>query len=472
MPEPVKFPPGFLWGASTASYQIEGSVHADGRGPSIWDTFSHRPNTTHNGDTGDIACDHYRRAPEDLDLLRTLGAGAYRFSVAWPRIQPSGKGPANEAGLDFYRALVDGLLERGIKPALTLYHWDLPQPLEDAGGWVVRETAEHFAEYASIVADALGDRVDLWTTINEPWCSAWLGYGSGTHAPGRHDLGAAAAANHHLLLGHGLAVDALRAAAPGIQIGISLNDAPVWPASYHPDDVAAAHRVDGNRNRLFIGPLFAGGYPDDMLEHYGRRQPGFSVVRPGDMEAIGRTMDFVSVNFYQPEVVAAAHRKAETLAAGWCIVGSDGNLVNEDLGAITVSRHGAGRTDMGWPIEPRGLTELLVSMHTACGGIPLYVTENGAAFADYVGPDGAVHDPERIAYLDAHVRAAYDAIQQGVDLRGYFVWSLLDNFEWAHGYHARFGLVWVDYPTGTRIPKDSFRWFQGVAAGNGLPAGH
>ncbi len=354
-------------------------------------------------------------------------------------------------------------------PALTLYHWDLPQPLEDAGGWVVRETAERFAEFASLVADALGDRVGLWTTLNEPWCSAWLGYGSGAHAPGRRDLGAAAAATHHLLVGHGLAVDAVRAAVPRSRVGISLNVSPVRPASDHPDDVAAARMVDGNLNRIFLGPLFVGAYPEDMLEHYASKRPGFSVVRPGDLEVTGRVIDFLGLNFYKPEMVAARHRKADVMAAGWCVPGATVNAVDDDLGAINIFRPESGRTLMGWPIEPDGLTELLVDLRDQVGPIPMYVTENGAGFADYVGPDAIVHDAERIAYLDAHLRAARDAIDQGVDLRGYFVWSLLDNFEWAHGYHMRFGLVWVDYPTGTRIPKDSFGWYRRVAANNSVP---
>jgi beta-glucosidase len=468
VPGPLSFPPGFLWGTSTAAYQIEGSVRADGRGPSIWDTFSHRPGATHNGDTGDIACDHYRRLSEDLDLLGTLGAGAYRFSVAWPRVQPTGKGPANEAGLDFYRALADGLQERGIIPLLTLYHWDLPQALEDAGGWVARETAERFAGFASIVADALGDRVGHWITLNEPWCSAWLGYGAGSHAPGRRDLGAAAAATHHLLLGHGLALGAVRAEVPHAEVGITLNLAPVRAASEHPDDVAAARRADGNLNRLFLEPLFRGTYPEDMLEHYRGRRPGFSVVKTGDLELISRPVDFLGVNYYRPSLVTAAPRRAEAQAAGWYVVANDHNPVDEDLGVSSVVRPETGRTLMGWPIEPGGLTDLLVGLQRDHGPIPMYVTENGAAFADYVGPDGAVHDAERIAYLEGHLAAAHDAIGRGVDLRGYFVWSLMDNFEWAHGFDKRFGLVWVDYPTGTRLPKDSFTWYQQVAASNGL----
>jgi beta-glucosidase len=464
----LSFPDGFLWGTSTASYQIEGAVDVDGRGPSIWDTFSHSPGATHNGDTGDVACDHYYRLESDLDLLSELGAGAYRFSVAWPRIQPSGKGPANQTGLDFYRRLVDGLRHRGIVPVLTLYHWDLPEPLEDAGGWTVRDTAERFAEYGAIVAEALGDRVGLWITLNEPWCSAWQGYGSGSHAPGRRDIGAAVAANHHLLLGHGLGVNAIRSAVHGAQVGLSLNVAPIRAASDHPDDLAAARRVDGNQNRLFTEPLFRGRYPEDMVEHYAPHQPGFSVVADGDLEVISRPIDFLGVNFYFPQLVAATDRVAEANVAGFGVTPVHNNVA-EDLGAVGVFRPEADRTAMNWEIDPRGLVELLVGLHESYGPIPMYITENGAAFPDYVGPDGAVHDADRIAYLDGHLRAAHDTVTAGVDLRGYFLWSLLDNFEWAHGYHKRFGLTWIDFPTGTRLPKDSFAWYHKVVATNALP---
>lgn len=468
-PPPTSLPDGFLWGVATASYQIEGAVDVDGRGPSIWDTFSRQPGAVHNGDTGDVACDHYHRVDTDLDLLAELGVSAYRFSVAWPRIQPTGKGPANEAGLDFYRRLVDGLGERGIASSLTLYHWDLPQPLEDAGGWVVRDTAERFGEYASLLGEALGERVDLWTTLNEPWCSSWQGYGSGNHAPGRTDVGAAAAANHHLLLGHGLAVDALRAAVPGSAVGITLNLAPVRAASDHPDDLAAARLVDGNLNRLFLEPLLQGRYPDDMLAHYQQCSPGFSVVQTGDLEVIRRPIDFLGVNFYKPDLVASAGRRSEAVAAGYCVPADDGNVVSADLGVIGVSRPDVDKTHMGWEIDPDAMAELLVGLHRSYPTLPLYVTENGAAFADYVGPDGAIHDADRIEYLDAHLRAVRDVLSQGVDLRGYFLWSFLDNFEWAHGYHERFGITWVDYPTGERIPKDSFAWYQKVIRDDAVP---
>jgi len=455
----ASFPREFLFGTATAAYQIEGSPGADGAGISIWDTFSHAPGNTRNGDTGDIACDHFLRVEQDLDLMARLGADAYRFSVSWPRVQPTGKGPASTDGLDFYRRLVDGLRSRGIRPVLTLYHWDLPQPLEDAGGWPQRVTASRFAEYAGIVAQALGDDVGMWITLNEPWCSAWLGYANGHHAPGARDIGRAAAETHHLLLAHGEAVSVIRSAAPAAQVGISLNPAAIRPATDHEDDLAAARRVDGNHNRLFLDPLFRGSYPADMLEHYRDRAPGFTVVRDGDMEVISAPLDFLGVNYYSPGTMAARSRIADAMAAGYCVTAAEADPILSDLGVLPVSRPDFRRTEMGWEIEPAGLTELLKRIHQEYQAIPIVITENGAAFSDYVAPDGTVRDPDRIRYLDGHLRAVLRARDAGVDVSGYFVWSLLDNFEWAHGYSKRFGLVWVDYPSGTRIPKDSFRWY-------------
>lgn len=468
MPTPdsaAAFPEGFLWGTATASYQIEGSVDADGRGPSIWDTFSHTPGAVFNGDTGDRACDHYNLLERDLDLLATLGAPSYRFSVAWPRIQPTGKGPAHAPGLDFYRRLVGGLRDRGITPALTLYHWDLPQPLEDAGGWAVRDTAERFAEFAAIVVDAMGGEVDMWTTLNEPWCSAWLGYGNGIHAPGRRDIGAAVAASHHLLVGHGLAVDALRAGAGrAIKIGITINPSPVRAASPHPDDVAAARLVDGNLNRIWLDPIFRGSYPQDVAEHYGSH---FSVVADGDLAVISRPIDFLGINYYRPALVADAGRAAAIPTLGLAVPEVD-SPVDDDMQVVGVSRPEWERTSLDWEVEPAGLTEVLVRIYRDYGPVPMYVTESGAAYGDYVDPNGQVRDLDRISYLDRHFRAALDAIAEGVDLRGYFVWSLLDNFEWARGYHERFGLVWVDFPSGARLPKESFTWYQDVVRHNRL----
>lgn len=464
---PLVFPAGFLWGTATAAYQIEGSVHADGRGVSIWDTFSHVPGATHNGDNGDVSSDHYRHLDGDLDLLAELGAPAYRFSVAWPRVQPTGKGPPNPDGLDFYRRLVGGLCERGIMPVLTLYHWDLPQPLEDAGGWVARDTVSYFADYAGIVAEVLGRDVGMWITLNEPWCSAWSGYGSGHHAPGGRDIGEAAAATHHLLLAHGVAVSAIRSAVPGAQVGITLNLTPIRAASEHSDDVSAARLLDGNMNRLFLEPLAGHGYPNDMLDHYVGRRPGFGVVLDGDLEVIGSPIDFLGVNFYSPRSVASVTRRAEANSAGYCVPSETPDLVNEDLGAVLVRPPNALTTEMGWEIEPGALRELLVRVRDDYGGFPIYITENGAACNDYVAPDGRVHDPDRIRYLRGHLQAVLETIEAGVDVRGYFVWSLLDNFEWAHGFSRRFGLAWVDFPSGIRIPKSSFSWYREAIRANG-----
>ncbi|HET7012697.1 MAG TPA: GH1 family beta-glucosidase [Streptosporangiaceae bacterium] len=459
MPD-LPIPGDFLFGTSTAAYQIEGAARADGRGESIWDTFSHTPGKVRNGDTGDVACDHYRRLDSDLDLLAELGVGAYRFSVSWSRIQPDGKGPADQAGLDFYRRLVDGLRQRGIEPALTLYHFDLPQPLQDAGGWPARDTASRFAEYAEIVASALGDSVGKWITLNEPWCTAWLGYGIGIHAPGVLDLGQALAATHHLLLGHGEGVQAIRAARPGAEVGISLNPAVIRPASQHPDDLAAARLVQGNQNRLFFDPILLGTYPTEIWEHFERHLPASSVIEDGDIDVISQPLDFLGVNYYFPNTIAALSRKAEARTAGYYVSAQEPDLLSADLGSMAVGRPGYERTQMDWEIEAGSLNELLVNLNREYQLPPVYITESGAACADYVDPDGAVHDPVRINYLRDHLRAVLTAREAGVDVRGYFVWSLLDNFEWAEGFSKRFGLTWVDYPTGTRIPKDSFRWYQ------------
>lgn len=469
MADKAPFPGGFLWGAATAAYQIEGAVRDGGRGVSIWDTFSHAPGHVVNGDTGDVACRHYERVEEDLDLMGDLSLGAYRFSVAWPRVQPDGKGPANQQGLDFYKGLVSGLRERGIVPVATLYHWDLPQPLEDEGGWTVRETAERYAEYVGIVAAALGDGVGLWTTLNEPWCSAWLGYGVGMHAPGLTNPQLSMRATHHLLLGHALATDVIRrdSKAP---VGITLNLAPQIPASDHPLDIAAAQRSDGGLNRMYLDPLFKASYPDDVVsatEAVGLRM---DVVRDGDMALIGRPVDFLGVNYYMSHVVASTARLAEARQAGYVAPDS---LLSEPtalLGMAQVGRPWLQRTATDWEIDPAGLTSLLVRLRDEYTNAPIYVTESGVAFYDYQGPSGSVHDPARIAYLHAHIKALKEAIDAGVDVRGYFVWSLMDNFEWAEGYSKRFGLTWVDYPTGKRVRKDSFEWYKRLIAANALPS--
>ncbi|MHB1509902.1 MAG: GH1 family beta-glucosidase [Acidimicrobiales bacterium] len=468
------FPEGFLWGTATAAYQIEGSVEAGGRGVSIWDTFSHSPGRVHNGDNGDVACDHYARLESDLDLLADLGARAYRFSVAWTRVQPTGSGPANRAGLDFYRRLVDGLRDREIMPVATLYHWDLPQALEDAGGWIERDTAARFGEYVSLVARALGSRVGLWLTLNEPWCSAWHGYASGEHAPGHHDIGRAAAASHHLLLAHGLGLSALRAELDEPRAGITLNLTPVMAASDHDADTAAALRADGNANRMFLDPIAGKGYPRDMLEHYEAKRPGFSVVREGDLEVIAAPIDFLGVNFYAPRTVVSEERVNEANATGYCVSTARRNLVDVDLGVISVRRPDAETTAMGWEVAPAALSELLVRVRDDYGTFPIYITENGAACNDYVDPRGEIRDSERIRYVRAHLEAVLDARDAGVDIRGYFLWSLLDNFEWAYGYSKRFGLTWVDFSSGARIPKASFSWYADTIKHNALvplPAG-
>jgi beta-glucosidase len=460
-----RFPNDFLWGTATASFQVEGATDVDGRGPSIWDTFCRRSGAIRNGDDGDIACDHYHRVEEDLDLVARLGVGSYRFSVAWPRIQPTGKGPANQRGLDFYRRLVDGLESRGVEATITLYHWDLPQALQDDGGWVVRDTAERFAEYTDIVARAIGDGAKRWITLNEPWCSAWRGYEVGDHAPGVTDVGQAAAAHHHLLLAHGLATQVLRDATPGVAVGISLNLAAVRPGTDDPLDLAATRRKDGNQNRLFLDPIFRGEYPADMLEHYAGKEPGFSVVRDGDLATISQPLDFLGVNYYSPEIIVDSSRRQAAREHGYSV---PTRPESHDLQAVGVHSPEAIVTLMNWEIDATGLRDLLVRVAREYTAIPLYVTENGAAWDDYVEPTGEVRDGERTEYLRAHLDAVLDAIDGGADVRGYFNWSLMDNFEWAFGYSRRFGLVWVDFPTGTRLPKQSFHWFAETIKANAL----
>ncbi|MFG1829239.1 GH1 family beta-glucosidase [Micromonospora chersina] len=458
----LTFPPGFLWGAATAAYQIEGAATEGGRTPSIWDTFSHTEGRTVAGHTGDVACDHYHRMPDDVRLMADLGLKSYRFSVSWSRVQPGGAGAVNAEGMDFYRRLVDELLGHGIEPWLTLYHWDLPQPLEDAGGWPARDTAGRFADYAQLVADALGDRVKYFTTFNEPWCSAFLGYGSGVHAPGRSDGADAVRAGHHLMLGHGLAVQALRAARPEAQLGITVNLYPVTPATDSPEDADAARRIDGLANRFFLDPVLRGAYPADLTADL-RKVTDFGHVRDGDLAVISTPLDMVGVNYYSRHVVVAPVEGVER-EAYWrspsCWPGS------EDVRFVT---RGVPVTDMDWEIDAPGLVETLERVHRDYTDLPLYVTENGSAFVDAV-VDGRVDDPDRLAYFDAHLRAAHAAISAGVPLKGYFAWSLMDNFEWAWGYTKRFGMVYVDYDSQLRIPKSSARWYADVIRRNGLAA--
>lgn len=446
------FPPGFLWGVATSAYQVEGAVGEDGRGISIWDTFSHTPGKVLNGDTGDVACDQYHRYEDDVALMADLGIGAYRFSVAWPRIQPEGRGPVNQRGLDHYRRLVDALRQRDITPAPTLFHWDLPQTLEDEGGWTNRTTAERFAEYAAIVGGALAGGGGPCITVNEPMVAAWLGYGTGIHAPGRTDERAAFAASHHLLLAHGLATQALRSAGAR-EVGLALNLYPVHPASDDPADVDAAAMADDHLNRLFLDPVFGRGYPSRILEHYGERMD-LSFLLDADLLTIAQPLDLLGVNYYTVHTVTgrapASARQIE---------------VPDSLGAWSVTPPGIGVTAMGWPIQPEGLTEMLTRLHREYGPVRLYVTENGAAFDDEPGPDGEIQDNARIAYLRGHLLAAQDAVSAGVPLAGYFAWSLLDNFEWAEGYTKRFGLVHVDFDTLERTPKASARWYGAETSG-------
>ncbi|MCC9306514.1 family 1 glycosylhydrolase [Kitasatospora sp. RB6PN24] len=466
------FPAGFLWGAATAAYQVEGAVDVDGRTPSIWDTFSRIPGRTAGGDTGDRATDHYRRYREDVRLMAELGLGAYRFSVSWSRVQPTGRGPAVERGLDFYRRLVDELLEYGIAPAVTLYHWDLPQELEQLGGWPARDTAERFADYTALVADALGDRVGLWTTLNEPWCSAFLGYGSGVHAPGRADWAAALRAAHHLNLGHGRAVEVLRAALPrDARIAVSLNLHEVRPLTESAADREAARRIDAVGNRIFTGPMLHGSYPEDLLADTAQLVDWPALVHDGDLCRIARPIDLLGVNYYTPAVVSAPADDQPRRAGAARDAGHGDGAQSPFAGCADVLFHRAAgeRTAMDWSIDPTGLSDLLLRLHREHPGLPLMVTENGAAFDDRPAPEGAVHDPRRIDYLRGHLAAVRRAITAGADVRGYFVWSLMDNFEWSYGYGKRFGLYYVDYPTQTRIAKDSARWYAEVIRRGALP---
>ncbi|WP_078876629.1 family 1 glycosylhydrolase [Streptomyces sp. 150FB] len=472
----VSFPPGFLWGTATAAYQIEGGAREHGRTPSTWDTFSHTPGKVENGDTGDIATDHVHRRSEDVKLMADLGVGAYRFSVSWSRVQPTGRGPAVQRGLDFYRGLVDDLLAHGIEPVLTLYHWDLPQDLESAGGWPRRETAYRFADYASIVADALGDRVGRWITLNEPWCSAFLGYGSGVHAPGRTDPVAALRAAHHLNLGHGLAAQALRAALPPRgQISVSLNTAAVRARTQSPEDLDARRRIDALANRIFTGPMLAGAYPADLFADTARLTD-WSFVQDGDTAAIRRPLDSLGINYYTPTVVSAAPTPAKAKVRDPDAERRDGHGHGPTghspwPGADRVAFHQppGERTEMGWSVDPSGLYDVLMRYSREAPKLPLVVTENGAAYADQPTADGAVHDPDRISYLHGHLSAVHRALTDGADVRGYFLWSLLDNFEWAYGYTKRFGAVHVDYETQSRTPKSSAHWYARLAGTGVLP---
>jgi beta-glucosidase len=452
-------PTALAYGAATAAYQIEGAVGEDGRGPSIWDTFTQRPGVIRDGSDGAVACDSYHRYAEDVDLLTGLGVGWYRFSIAWPRIVPAGTGAVEPRGLAYYDRLVDALLERGVAPAVTLYHWDLPQPLEDAGGWLERSTAEAFADYAMVVHDRLGDRVDLWATHNEPWCAAYLGYAAGVHAPGRREGGDAHRAAHHLLLGHGLAAQRLHEAGVD-QVGIVLNLAPVWPEEGLAPE--AADGIDAIRNRVWLGPLVDGEY-DAGLRAVAPVLEDPDLVRDGDLDLVRGSADWLGINYYTPVrpgpvVESAAERHPETDAYPGAAPVTF--VVREP------------RTDIGWEVEPHGLEELLVTTHRRTG-LPLVIAENGAAYADPVGTDGVVDDQDRIAYLRDHLAAVEAARVAGADVRAYFVWTLLDNFEWAEGYTKTFGLVRVDPEDQTRTPKASYAWLaEQVRSADASATGH
>jgi beta-glucosidase len=439
-----KFPTDFIWGAATASYQIEGGWDEDGKGENIWDRFSHTPGKVDNGDTGDIACDHYHRWSEDIDLMKSIGIQAYRFSISWGRIFPDGRGTPNPAGIDFYSRLVDELLEAGIEPYITLYHWDLPQALQDRGGWPARSTAEAFLEYTDLVSRELGDRVNYWTTFNEPFVSALVGYLEGRHAPGHQDVDEMLAAAHHLLLAHGLAVPVIRANASKPEVGIVLNLNRMHPASRSAADRAAAWRQDGIVNRWYLDPLEGRGYPQDIVEHFNRP---LDFVQRDDLNTIAVPIDYLGINYYtrgiaRSEDTPEAENEPQTVFAN------------------------PNPTEMGWEVYPEGLFDILCRVHFDYNFPKLYVTENGAAYPDTLSEDGKVNDPLRIAYYQAHLKSVSKAVVMGVPVKGYFAWSLLDNFEWAYGYSKRFGLIYVDFDTQERYLKGSAKYFREVIAAN------
>ncbi len=434
------FPADFRWGVSTSSFQIEGAGDADGKGESIWDRFCQEPGRIRDGANGLVACDHYHLYPQDLDMAKALGVNAYRFSIAWPRILPTGRGAVNEAGLAFYDRLVDAMLERGLDPWCTLYHWDLPQALQTQGGWTSRETVAAFVEYADIVTRRLGDRVKHWITHNEPWCSCMMGYWENVHAPGGSSLADALQASHHVLLSHGLAIPVIRKNVAGADIGITLSLHPITAASDSPEDAAALQRHDGLRNRWFLDPLFGRGYPADTLALVGDAAP---TVLPGDLEAIATPTDFLGVNYYFPEMVK---NDPDPKTGG-------------PMRASLVEKHGVERTGFGWEVSPQGLVDLLARVQRDYNPAVIQLTENGSTFEDVLTPEGRVHDKERLSYLQRHLAALKAAVDAGVPVKGYFAWSLLDNFEWAEGYLRRFGLAYVDYATQRRILKDSGLWY-------------
>lgn len=442
----TSFPEGFAWGAATSSYQIEGAWNEDGKGESIWDRFTHTPGKIEDSSTGDAACEHYHRWQEDVDIMKAIGVRAYRFSICWPRILPSGRGKVNQAGLDFYNRLVDGLLDAGITPFITLYHWDMPQALQDEGGWPNRAIAEAFVEYAGVTSQALGDRVKHWITFNEPQVSAVMGYQLGGHAPGHTNVDECLATSHHLLLAHGLSVPVLRQNAPGAQVGISLNLSGHMPASRSVADRAAAWQSDGFANRWYLDPLAGRGFPADIVQVHGRPM---DFVRPGDMDITATPIDFLGINYYTRHIARS-------------------QAIAEAENAPREVFPNAEHSEMGWEVYPDGLYDILGRLHFDYRFPAIYVTENGMACPDQIDAGGKVDDSRRINYLKTHLQSAARAIAAGVPLRGYFTWSVMDNFEWAHGYTKRFGLVYVDYPSQRRTLKSSAYWYQKVIAANGV----
>ncbi len=448
------FPSDFAWGTATASYQIEGAVAEGGRGPSIWDTFSHTPGRIADGTNGDVADDHYHRYAEDIKILADLGFNSYRFSIAWPRIQATGTGPINPAGVDFYRRIAETCLEHGVTPYATLYHWDLPQALEDAGGWLELDTAAAFRDYAAATHDALGDVITHWITLNEPWCSAFLGYGNGVHAPGLTVGSDSLKAAHHLLLGHGLAVNAMRESRHQSSLGVTVNLYSVHAASDSAVDRDAARRTDGMGNRLFLDAALLGSYPDDVLLDAGVTE--WFDERSGDLAVISTPIDFMGINYYSRHTAAGP---------------TDGVFADPTVPSATPGSEnvrmvdtGVAKTQMGWEIHPDGLIDVMKMVHERAPELGIYVTENGAAYEDTVAADGSIDDEERRLYFELHVAACDQALGQGLPLKGYFAWSLMDNFEWAFGFSRRFGLVHVDFETQARTVKRSGLWFRDLLA--------
>lgn len=429
---PPRFPKGFIWGTATSSFQIEGAAHEDGRSPSIWDTFCATEGKILDRTNGDIACDHYHLWEQDLDLIKSLGVQAYRFSIAWPRVIPTGKGAVNSKGLDFYERIVDGLIARGLEPHVTLYHWDLPQCLQDIGGWENRDVAYYFADYAAVVADRLGSRVKSYATFNEPWCVSILSNELGHHAPGKFDRKAALQVAHHLHLAHGLAMSRLRGMNLTSDLGIVLNLTPAYAASDSEADQHEATMNDGRTNRWFLDPILRGEYPQDVWEAY-EEEGVLPTVLPGDLAVASQPIDFMGINYYTRSFVSVDDKKLP---------------------------EGTEFTDMGWEVFPQGLSDLLIRLNNEYKLPDIYITENGAAYPDQMAEDGHVHDTGRINYLNSHFKAAHASIEAGVPLKGYFVWSLMDNFEWAFGYSKRFGVVYVDYETQKRTLKDSALWYR------------